>query len=405
MTRFGLVLLFCLTVADAARAELSPFRRGVNFDIWIEWRSIAEMLDDPAYLETYPDWRREVTPTMYRVVAEEGFDFVRLPMDPGPLLAYGPGPGQDALVAEIREAALDALAVDLKVIVDLHPLQRGDETGGIEDILGPLWPDYVALVGRIAAGLADLPTGRVALEPLNEPTHDCEAVYAGAPAQWPDMMAKLHTAIRGAAPDLTVVLSGACWGGVAGLEALDPAMIADDNVLWSFHSYAPFTFTHQGAVWDAPPLMFISGLPYPPSRMTPEIAASVAAAAEARMLAETGTADTAEIAAVIADYTATPDDAVFEDITRAAAWADAHGLPRQRLILGEFGALHTAFDAAQPRDWYHAFLADKRSAAETAGIGWAVYNHYGDMGVAIPGEPDRRLAPETCRALGLLPCS
>lgn len=393
------------SLSGQALAEPPIFQRGVNLDLWVEWRSIAEMLDDPDYLDVYPDWRRVITPAMYRLVADQGFDFVRMPMDPGPLLAYGPGEAQDALIADMRAGAEEALAAGLKVIIDMHPLPRGDETGGMEDILGPLWPDYVALVGRVATALDGLPPDRVALEPLNEPTNDCEAVYSDAPAVWPGMLAELHAAARQGAPDLTVVLTGACWGGVPGLAALDPDMIDDDNVLWSFHSYTPFTYTHQGAIWDSAPLKLISGLPYPPSLMTPEIAAAVEAEATARLLAKDSTADPAAIAEKIAKYMATPDTMVSEDITNAAAWADANGLARSRLILGEFGALHTSHGLVQPREWYHAFLADKRRAAEAAGIGWAVLSHAGDMGVAIPDDPDRRLAPDTCLALGLDPCS
>ena len=41
------------------------------------------------------------------MLAEQGFDFVRMPTDPGPMLAYGPGADQDRLL----EHAADAGAV------------------------------------------------------------------------------------------------------------------------------------------------------------------------------------------------------------------------------------------------------------------------------------------------------
>ena len=400
-----IAFVLAAALAGPALAEPPRLQRGLNVDLWIEWRSIGERLADPDYLDIYPDWRRVLTQDMFEIVAAQGFDFVRLPMDPGPLLAYGPGAAQTALVADMRAAAETALAAGLNVIVDMHPVPRGDETGGMEDIMGPLWPDYVVLVGLVAQKLDGLPPDRVILEPLNEPTNDCEAIYTGAPAFWPDMQAELHHVARKAAPDLALMLTGACWGGAAGLAALDPGLIDDENVLWSFHSYAPFTYTHQGASWDSAPLKHITGLPYPPTKMTPEIAATVEADATIRLLAEDPTGDVQAIAEMIADYMATPDSAVSEDIDRAVAWADAHSIPRNHLLLGEFGALHTTDGVAQPREWYHAFLTDKRRAAEAAGIGWAVLSHAGGMGVAIEGDPDRRLAPATCLALGLKPCS
>lgn len=397
------VLALALILPGAALAEPVSLKRGVNLGLWIDWLSMDEMLADPATLDPFPDWQRDVTPRMLEVLAEQGFDFVRMPTDPGPLLAYGPGADQDQLIAGIRTATKTALDAGLKVVVDLHPLPRGDETGGMEDILGDLWPEYVALVGRLAADLATLPQDRVALELLNEPTFDCEAVYAGAEPRWPAMQAELVAAVRATAPDLTIVLTGACWGQANALASLDPSLIDDDAVLWTFHSYEPFLFSHQGATWSGAPEKYVWDLPYPPSAVTEDLAADLSAAAKDRMATAEGQADADVIDRAIADYRAYPDSIVAAEIDRAAAWADEHGIPRDRLLLGEFGALHTIDGRSMPRDWYNAFIADKRAAAEAAGMSWAVLGYIGGMGIADEAAPDRRLDPDTCRALGL-PC-
>jgi hypothetical protein len=395
-----------MTLPGLALAEPVSLKRGLNLGLWIDWLSISEMLANPKSLEVFPDWQREVTPAMLESLVQQGFDFVRMPTDPGPMLAYGPGADQDRLITSLHGAVETALAAGLKVVVDLHPLPRGDETGGMEDILGDLWPDYVALVGRIAADLAKLPADRVALETLNEPTFDCEGVYAGATPRWPDMQAQLHASVRAAAPDLTVVLTGACWGQANALASLDPALIGDDNVLWTFHSYEPFLFSHQGASWSSAPEKYVWNLPYPPSSLTEVQAARLAATAKGRMVASEGQADAELIDKAIEDYRQTPDSTATYEISRAAEWADQHGIPRDHIFMGEFGALHTVDGLPpQPRDWYLAFLKDKRQAAEAAGMSWAVLGYTGGMGVAMPGDPQRRLAPETCAALGLDPCS
>ncbi len=36
------------------------------------------------------------------------------------------------------------------------------------------------------------------------------------------------------------------------------------NLIWSFHSYAPFILTHQGAGWTGDVSPYATGLPYPP---------------------------------------------------------------------------------------------------------------------------------------------
>lgn len=398
-----LCCLALLLASTAAQAEPIQLKRGVNTTLWLDWPSTADMLADPSLLDQFPDVRRDVTPAMYRSLAAQGFDFVRMPVDPGPLLAFGPGERQDQLIAGIVIAAETAVDAGLKVVVDLHPIPRGSDAGGIETITAEGWPDYVTLIARIAAQLAALPADRVALELLNEPPFDCEAVYAGAPARWPGMQAEAHAAARAGAPEMTIVLTGACWSQANALATLDPALIPDDNVLWTFHSYEPFLFTHQGAGWSSGPERYIWDLPYPPSAVTDEIAAQVIDAAVERMEAETGAADSGMIAEAIDAYRQLPEDAVTYDITRAADWADQHGIPRSHLFFGEFGALHTSGDRELPREWFHAFLSDKRSAAEAAGIPWAVLTYVGGMGIAPEDDPERRLAPETCAALGL-PC-
>lgn len=392
-----------LALTGPALAEPVSLKRGLNLGLWVDWLTIGEMLADPGTLDPFPDWQRDVTPRMLAVLAEQGFDFVRMPTDPGPLLAYGPGDRQDDLIAGIRTATETALNAGLKVVVDLHPLPRYEEPGGMEDILGDAWPDYVALVGRLAADLSTLPQDRVALELLNEPTFDCEAVYAGAEPRWPAMQVELLAAVRAKAPDLTVVLTGACWGQANALAALNPADFADDNVLWTFHSYEPFLFSHQGATWSSAPEKYVWNLPYPPSAVTADLAADLAAAAKDRMAAEEGQADGDLIDKAIADYRAYPDSIVTAEIDRAVAWADQYGIPRDRLFLGEFGALHTIDDRSVPREWYLAYLNDKRAAAEAAGMSWAVLGYVGGMGIADEAAPDRRLDPATCLALGL-PC-
>ncbi len=403
MRPYCLAALVGSLLAAPALAQPLVLKRGLNLGLWIDWPSIAELMADPAKLDPYPDWPREVTPRMLEVLVEQGFDFVRMPVDPGPLLAYGPGKDQDALIKGIRTATQTALDAGLKVVIDLHPLPRGDETGGMEDILADLWPDYVALTGHLAADLATLPADRVALEFLNEPTLDCEAVYAGATPRWPTMQAELHQAARAAAPDMTFVLTGACWGQANALASLDPDLIADDNVLWTFHSYEPFAFSHQGAIWSGAPEKYLWDIPYPPSLMTPDAMAILQSEAEARMSAAEGSADVDAIAEKLRTYAETPDSIVAAEIDRTAAWADDHGIPRDRLFLGEFGALHTVDDRSLPRDWYDAFLTDKRKAAEAAGMSWAVLGYTGGMGIADADSTDRRLTPATCRALGL-PC-
>jgi hypothetical protein len=102
----------------------------------------------------------------------------------------------------------------------------------------------------------------VAFEPINEPMIDCP--WDGNSRRWPAMAQKLHATARAAAPKLTIVMQGACWGSAEGLADLDPAKFNDRNIIWSFHTYDPMIFTHQGASWVDGPPKFVRNLTYPP---------------------------------------------------------------------------------------------------------------------------------------------
>jgi hypothetical protein len=204
-----------------------------------------------------------------------------------------------------------------------------------------------------------------------------------------------------------VGLSGACWGGVAGLAGIDPASLADDNVIWSFHSYEPFIFTHQGAGWTVGPVAFLTEIPYPPSRVAESdvdrLADLAFARAEASALWFADGITREAIRAEIEGYRALPDDVSARDLSAALDWARTHGIPPERLILGEFGVIGGIAEEASvlPEDRLR-FLADKRGAAEAAGVAWSVWSWVGSLGIAEG--PDRAFLPGICDALALSGC-
>ncbi len=403
---FGLLVLSALAV----QAEPPRLGKGLNMDIWVEWHHVGAYLADPSLRSPYPDWPRHVSDDRLAQLRAEGFDFIRLPIDPEPLLLLDPGALRNGLLAEIRARVEQLHAAGFTVIVDLHTFPR-DEAGGIDRIMNNqgTWQHYVDLVGAVGLAIADFDPARTLFEPINEPTNDCPAIWEGKGKQaWPAMLAQLHKTAREAAPDLTLVLSGACWGGIEGLMALDPAAIADVNVIWTFHSYTPFAFTHQGASWAEGPVAFLTDLPYPPSHLRADSVddladlAATRAKGSTRWFAKDFTPE--DFRAEIKAYRALPDDAALSDIRRAADWAQAHDIPTSRLLLGEFGAIGGSETGGnvRPADRWR-FLADKSRAAEDLGIGWAVWSWTADFGIA-EGR-NRRLIPAACGALRLRRCT
>ena len=403
---FRASLALCVLLLPApVLAEGPSLSRGLNLPIWVEWYSVDQMIADPGFLTPYPDWRRLFGAERLRQARTDGYDFIRFPVDPGVLLAVGPGAEQDRMIADIRAGAEVILDAGLTVVVDMHAIPRPEEDWGTEAVVAGLWPDYLALVGRVGAALDGLDAARTIFEPLNEPTHDCEAIAAGTAQDWPAQLVQMHAAARRAAPDLTLVLSGACWGGAYGLAALDPALIPDRNVIWSFHSYEPFSFSHQGAEWTYAPLKYLSGLPYPPDKLTEGVAKELEEAAIERMTGAEGTADRAAMNALLQAYRQTPREEIGREIEVAIAWARAHEIPPSRLFLGEFGTNLPRLSPGPGLMDRAAFLSDKRRAAEAAGIAWAVWSFEGSMRVTQDGPVPQPMEHAFCTALGLAGCA
>lgn len=395
-------------MAETAADRFAP-KRGFSTDIWVEWQSTADMIGTPGFLDIYPDYPRHIPAGAFAALRAHGFDTVRIAADPSPLLALAGTAREAGLLTNLRQRVLEAQAPELKVVLDLHTYPHAGDVGDIDGILASpiLFKAYLKMVAKVAAKISDLNPDLTAFELMNEPTQDCDAIYSDPPkSDWPTKLKRLHDAARKAAPKLPLVLSGACWGGSKGLSVLDPAALADDNVLWSFHTYDPFTFTHQGASWTDTILMFVQGLTFPPSRVTDALQTKTVNAARLRANASpnplAAQATRPALRQMVMDYRHGPADAISASITEATTWADAHAIPHGRLFLGEFGALWVdeAGNTLDPGS--HArFLSAKRHAAEAAGVGWAVWSFSGGFGIT---DAKALLYPGVCTALGMTQC-
>ncbi|GGE10579.1 glycosyl hydrolase family 5 [Aureimonas endophytica] len=395
-------------VASAAlpaprRAAPPVLRRGVN--LW-PWFSLTREYPAPRTDYAWPPFqegRPVPTGSDLRRLAAAGFDFVRLPVDPGPFLFFE-GARRQALVSNLEGAVETALAAGLSVVVNLQA-NGATHFYNPERMFGapeaPLLEGYLRLAGTVAGMLARLGDPRLAIEPVNEPPGAC-----GAPA-WSLLQARLVGACREAAPDLAYVATGACGSMVPGLEALDPAPdLLAGPTLFTFHFYEPYLFTHQGAPWMREPVYrALNEVPWPADQGDLE---TVLAAVRRRMAAdpaltsERREAAYAETVRVMTEYFAARPARWFVDgyMARVAAWGARHGLPPSRILLGEFGALGSdARYVAAGRADRLRYLRDVRKSAEASGFGWALWNLFDGMGVM--DDRSHALDPPLLAALGL----
>jgi endoglucanase len=346
--------------------------KGINLAFWFwipqeDFEDIQTRFDDQdfAYLKS------------------AGFTFVRLPIDLSYLLdEEDPDLINDQNLTEVDTALDRLLAAELAVIIDIHSTASlEDDSPNFSERLedgSDFMPDFTQFWENFARHLSARDPDWIFLELLNEPAFEENT------EDWPPMLSQLAAAARQGAPEHTLLVSGAWWSNIDGLLLLEP--LPDENVIYYFHFYEPFPFTHQGADWAGPEVLTLHDVPYPSS---PEIVQNAITMAGSRQDRQT-----------ISDYgdESWNYDRILERIQQAADWAKEHNVP---LLCDEFGAYAETIPSEQRALW----VKDARLALESFGIGWAMWEYDGDFalvdreqtGAGLVITPDENLVD----ALGL----
>ena len=180
-------------------------------------------------------WGRLYTVEDYERIAAAGFDTVRIPVRwsdyTGPAPTYRIHPD----FAEVVDNNIRwALRHDLNIVLNVHHFEE------IMDDPDKQRARYQALWDQISLRYSQLPDN-VWFEALNEPNNNLSG------AQMRRFQALALQIIRGDNPDRIVILGGEEWSGI---NSLGSNLATDDaNVVYTFHYYDPFDFTHQKAEW------------------------------------------------------------------------------------------------------------------------------------------------------------
>ena len=266
---------------------------------------------------------------------------------------------------------------DLAVIIDLHSTSLADSdaanySGALED---PAFVDvFVQFWQAFATHLKQYDPERVFFGPMNEP------VFEDDPSAWLPIQERLLTAIREVAPEHTLIATGALWSSRETLLEMTP--LADPNIIYDFHFYDPFVFTHQGASWTWDAVESMRDVPYPSSPEAVQDAADKLRNDEAK--------------AAVLDYGQQRWDAakVEAEIARVADWAAEN---KVRIICTEFGTYRPYAPDGDRALWIH----DTRTAFEKYGIGWAMWEYDKSFGVVLQSGSRPIVDQPVAAALGL----
>ncbi|PSH69105.1 glycosyl hydrolase [Phyllobacterium brassicacearum] len=403
----ALFCIACWTAATvAATATTFTMQHGLNLDIWTTWPG-PERWDEEPVLANFPEWRQNANASNLQDIRKAGFDFVRMPIDPAIFLEDASDRRITRLIAETLKSVDMLHAVGLKVIVDFHSIPSDVRKVGTNQILADkdLFGRYLEVAGRLGKALSGTDPATTAFEPFNEPVVDCDPTLF---PKWPAMLEQLHAAARKAMPKHTLILSGGCWSSAFGLAKIDPGSVADDNIIWAFHTYEPYVLTHQGADWTGDSMSYVEGLPYPPDLMG-------AKALDERLSIVRNTIETKapeerrdelltgfnEMAGGVTNYGMVLA-MLNEPFDKAEAWGKEYGIPSKRIYLGEFGMIRQEYrkEFRMPSSWRAAYLKDVITAAEKRGFPWSVWSWGGAFGITLDDEK-RAFDPVILKGLGL----
>lgn len=222
--------------AEENRAGM-PFSQGVNMTTWFELWSPGQ-----GNLNYYNKADLENVKSL-------GADVIRLPVHFDNLSSGAPDYKINALTLEYLDKVVDwCEELHLYLVIDNHSFNSGTypSSAAVDKSLQKIWPQIASRYKNRSSFIL--------YEILNEPNHIDNAV-------WNRIQEKALKTIRTYDKTHTVVVTGADWGSIRALEKIQ--LYDDANLIYTFHWYSPFVFTHQGASWANKEEEALSAIPFP----------------------------------------------------------------------------------------------------------------------------------------------
>lgn len=214
--------------------EFMGYQKGINLGGWLS--QCGNDYTEHRY-STY------ITREDIQKIAGYGLDHFRLPFDYH-LIQNDDGSFRTEGFKHLDDALAWAKEFGLNVVLDLHKccgFVFDDESYCDFFTNEKLQNQFIELWKEMARRYGSLPY--VSFELLNEVT----AREMAEP--WNAIIKKTVPEIRKIAPDVTIIVGGIFNSSIYGLTLMDEPCAP--NMVYTFHCYDPFIFTHQAAGWVA----------------------------------------------------------------------------------------------------------------------------------------------------------
>jgi endoglucanase len=379
----GLALPLILAVSAAmaqspaeGQSTTPMLRRGINIGDYLAYPS-----GEPWPIFRGP--RASTSDDELRRLKAAGFDFVRLAVEPSPMLDRHPDEIRQ-IEARLTSFVKRLTTAGLRVMISGWARHESTPRWRAPDIIanmdGETYRRYVGFLKRLIVLLKDVPQDQWVLQPMNEPQAVC---YRNGGPDWTTVQREIYRQLRAVAPTLTLVITPGCWSKIEALEHLDMAGY-DARTLVDVHYYDPWIFTHQSATWNDDWIKHLAGLSFPPSRTNLQAATDASARLFSKRDGAGGPAAFKETLRRIDGYVKENfgPDQISADFAKLRGWADNQNVSPHRIIIGEFGAYRQPAEAKAPDDGSRArWLETVRTTAERQGFGWALYAYHSDFGL------------------------
>ena len=349
----ALLLLFSFTDLKAQ----APFKRGVNLTGWFQTNSTRSV--------QFTKFTRKD----FENIKSLGCDVIRLPINLFYMAGDKPGYTIDPLLFDFLDQAVNwAEELQIYLMIDNHTSDdKASKNLDLEAELAKIWT-------QIAARYKNR-SGYLLYEVMNEPNGITTAV-------WGKIQQTAIDAIRANDTKHTIVVGPSSFNTYNELNQLP--VYTDTNLLYTFHFYDPFLFTHQGATWVTPSMVNLAGVPFPAGAgpmpvMPPELAGSWIGNAFNSYASDGTVAKVKQL------------------IDVAIAFKNSRKVP---VFCGEFGVYMQNSNDVFRVSWYD----DVRKYLEVNNIPWTIWDYQGGFGLFQKGTDalfDYHLNIPMVKALGL----
>ena len=234
------IFLFFFITTSILLSQENSFNRGVNLSGWFQ-------TDGPRQIQF-----SKYTKKTFEQMKSLGIDVVRLPINLHSMTDGTPNYNLDSIFIYFLDQVVDwSEELEINLILDNHTFDVNQSTDtNIDQILIPVWTNMALHFQNRSTKLY--------YEVLNEP-------HGISDTRWNQIQQSVVNAIRSVDQKHTIIVGPANWNSYNNLSAMP--VYSDINLIYTFHFYEPFIFTHQGASWtDLGPLSDIP-FPYDASRM------------------------------------------------------------------------------------------------------------------------------------------